>query len=80
MLLQELARISNGTLLGESLDVDGFSIDSRSIKEGQLYIAIKGDHFDGHDFVGEAIKKGASGAVISKDLHDSFPRIQSERY
>ena len=76
MLLQELARISNGTLLGESLDVDGFSIDSRSIKEGQLYIAIKGDHFDGHDFVGEAIKKGASGAVISKDLHDSFPRIQ----
>ena len=75
MFLKDLAQISKGTLLGESLHVNDFSIDSRSIKKGQLYIALKGDNFDGHDFVEEALKKGASAVVISKDLKGDFPRI-----
>ena len=75
MFLKDLAQISRGTLLGESLNVNDFSIDSRSIKKGQLYIALKGDNFDGHDFVEEALKKGASAVVISKDLKGDFPRI-----
>lgn len=42
------------------------SIDSRTVKKGDVFIAIKGDKFDGHDFVEEAFKKGASLAVISE--------------
>ena len=75
MFLKDLAQISKGSLLGESLNISDFSIDSRSIKKGQLYVALKGVNFDGHDFVEEALKKGASAVVISKDLEGDFPRI-----
>eukprot|EP01037_Dinobryon_pediforme_P017168 gene17168-17361_t len=42
------------------------SIDTRTLKPGELYIAIKGDSLDGHDFVKDAFAKGASGVVVSK--------------
>lgn len=44
------------------------STDSRSIKKGDLFIALSGPNFDGHDYVLDAFKKGASKAVISKDV------------
>jgi UDP-N-acetylmuramoyl-tripeptide--D-alanyl-D-alanine ligase len=50
----------------ESVEIKGISIDSRNIKEGDLFIAIKGERFDGHDFVPEAIKKGAWGALVER--------------
>ena len=43
----------------------GVSIDTRKIEEGDLFIAIKGENFDGHDFVKDALKKGASAAVVT---------------
>ncbi len=47
-------------------EIKGISIDSRAIKKGELFVAIKGDRFDGHDFVPEVIKKGAWGAVVDR--------------
>lgn len=43
----------------------GISIDTRTIQPGDLFIAIKGDTMDGHQFVAEALKKGAAAAVVS---------------
>ena len=51
-----------------SMDIKGVSIDSRNIREGELFVAIKGDRFDGHDFVPEAIKKGACGALVERSV------------
>lgn len=48
------------------------SIDSRTIKKGELFIAIKGKNFDGHDFIEDAVKKGASGVVSNRSL----PRVK----
>ncbi len=45
----------------------GFSIDSRSVRKRDLFIAIVGKRFDGHDFVAEAVRKGAAGAVVSRE-------------
>lgn len=45
------------------------SLDSRSLCPGDLFIAIKGDRFDGHDFIGAALARGAVGAIV----HDAFP-------
>ena len=45
--------------------IAGFSIDSRTIKPGEIFIAVKGDNFDGHDFVDKAIQNGAKGVIIS---------------
>lgn len=46
--------------------IDGFSIDSRTIKKGEAFIAIKGANFNGHDFIEQAIKKGA--VCVIKEL------------
>jgi len=42
------------------------STDSRSVSTGDLYVALVGDRFDGHDFVADAFSKGAAGAVVSR--------------
>jgi UDP-N-acetylmuramoyl-tripeptide--D-alanyl-D-alanine ligase len=45
----------------------GYSIDSRTIQPGELFLAVKGERTDGHDFVADALEKGAVAAVIRKD-------------
>lgn len=48
------------------VEYSGVSTDSRSIAEGDLYVALVGERFDGHDFVADAFSKGAAGAVVSR--------------
>jgi UDP-N-acetylmuramoyl-tripeptide--D-alanyl-D-alanine ligase len=47
---------------------EGYSIDSRTVAAGQLFFAVKGDRFDGHDFVEAALAAGAVAAVVKKEL------------
>ena len=57
----------------KGISFSGVSTDSRTIKKGELFIALKGPNFDGSRFVDAAIKKGAAGAIVSgglKALHD----------
>ena len=42
-------------------------IDSRSIRDGSMFFAIKGDNFDGNEFVEEALSKGAKYAIVDSD-------------
>ncbi|MGL9732698.1 MAG: UDP-N-acetylmuramoyl-tripeptide--D-alanyl-D-alanine ligase [Wolbachia sp.] len=51
------------------------STDTRSIKEGDVFIALKGKNFDGHDFLYEAFLKGAAVAVVSEGKYRNFPLI-----
>ncbi len=66
--IKEILKATGGALISGGLrtKVAGISIDSRQILPGELFVAIKGKNFDGHDFVSEALRKGAAGAVISK--------------
>lgn len=48
--------------------VTGVSTDSRTTSAGDLFFALKGPNFDGHDFVAEAMSRGAVGAVVERDL------------
>lgn len=63
----ELAAACKGRLVAGDADgtVDGFTIDSRRVRAGDLFVAIQGARFDGHQFVAEAIRRGATGAVVS---------------
>lgn len=63
------ARRASGHELG---DVTGISIDSRTVEPGDLFIAIAGDRFDGHDFVDAALDAGASAALVSADQADRY--------
>ncbi|HXM67347.1 MAG TPA: UDP-N-acetylmuramoyl-tripeptide--D-alanyl-D-alanine ligase [Candidatus Acidoferrum sp.] len=47
--------------------VEGYSIDSRTLGAGQLFFAVKGERLDGHDFVQQALEKGAVAAVVGKE-------------
>ncbi len=51
------------------------TVDSRQVIPGALFVAIPGEHVDGHDFVGEAFQRGASFAFIQRDLPDPFPTL-----
>lgn len=50
----------------EGVEYAGVSTDSRTIQEGDLYVALVGERFDGHDFVADALSRGARGAVVSQ--------------
>jgi UDP-N-acetylmuramoyl-tripeptide--D-alanyl-D-alanine ligase len=66
-----LARIAQ--FLGASGDfnasapAEGYSIDSRTIQPGELFFAVKGERLDGHDFVEQALNRGAIAAVVRED-------------
>ncbi|WP_168464418.1 UDP-N-acetylmuramoyl-tripeptide--D-alanyl-D-alanine ligase [Wolbachia endosymbiont of Ctenocephalides felis wCfeT] len=51
------------------------STDTRNIKKGDLFIALKGGNFDGHDFVYEAFSKGAAAAIVSESKYNDLPII-----
>ena len=66
--LEQIVKAASGRVLskGSASHVCGVSIDSRQIKAGELYVAIKGPHFDGHNFVGDCVKSGAVAALVEK--------------
>jgi len=61
-----LARITSGKLVGSNLPVSSFSTDTRTLKPGQVFVALKGERFDGHDFIKEAYEKGAPAVISQK--------------
>lgn len=66
--LSTLAEISGGTLYGSDLTLNEVTTDTRKVTAGCLFIAIVGERFDAHDFVGEAIASGALALLVSKHL------------
>jgi UDP-N-acetylmuramoyl-tripeptide--D-alanyl-D-alanine ligase len=70
--LIELARAASGRLIAgdENHIVRSISIDSRTVKTGDLFFALRGPRFDGHDFLKEVFDKGACGAMISEEKPD----------
>ncbi|MBN1796141.1 MAG: UDP-N-acetylmuramoyl-tripeptide--D-alanyl-D-alanine ligase [Sedimentisphaerales bacterium] len=64
--LEELAEIINADYNRQGGFVSSVSTDSRNIKPGDCFFAIEGENFDGHDFVAQAMQKGAACAVINK--------------
>jgi len=72
--LKDVILATGGTLLQgmPSVSIDKVSTDSRDVKSGDLFVALKGERFDGHDFIEEAVKKGAQ-ALITHVIKDNLP-------
>ncbi len=64
----EAARAVSGKLHGAPVRFTGVGTDSRSIAAGELFVALQGERFDGHGYVGDAVKRGAVAAMTSKAL------------
>jgi UDP-N-acetylmuramoyl-tripeptide--D-alanyl-D-alanine ligase len=54
----------------------GVCHDTRSLQSGDLYVAIKGERFDGHNFLAEAIAAGAAGALLARDMETPLPYVR----
>lgn len=67
MNLSELAMSVNGTMHGENVRFSNMCTDTRDIQAGDLFVALTGEHFNGHDFVAEAFSKGAVAALVSEN-------------
>ena len=75
MTLSEIAACVQGVLVGDDVTVSSVSIDTRTIKSGQLYVAIKGPNFDGNEFVSEAEQAGAIAAIVHPGITSTVPHI-----
>ncbi|WP_043356718.1 UDP-N-acetylmuramoylalanyl-D-glutamyl-2,6-diaminopimelate--D-alanyl-D-alanine ligase [Methylobacterium sp. B1] len=62
---EELESATGGRLIGPERAIGGASIDTRTLQPGDLFFAIRGDARDGHDFVPDALGRGAGAAVVS---------------
>jgi len=76
MSLSEASHPIDGHLLGADAIFRGVSTDSRTISEGELFIALRGPKFNGEDMVNDAFEKGAVGAIIQDTSLTEKPVIQ----
>ncbi len=74
----ELAKAVNGQHFGDNLEFSQVSIDSRNIESGALFIAIKGAQFDGHDYIQQALDKGACGVLVHQKTTLDCPQVVVE--
>lgn len=73
--LQQVAQLTGGTLHGDDRAIADVTTDTRKAAEGSLFIALKGERFDAHDFVADAITAGCSALLVSKRLPVELPQV-----
>ena len=74
---QDIARWCEGAWKGpEPANIQGVSIDTRTLQPGNLYIAIRGENHDGHAFVTEAVRRGAAAVLVSAPVEAGRPALR----
>ncbi|HWU74964.1 MAG TPA: UDP-N-acetylmuramoyl-tripeptide--D-alanyl-D-alanine ligase [Rhodanobacter sp.] len=80
MQLGAIAMWTHGKLLDGSAGVDaveitGAAIDTRKLLPGNLFVALKGEHVDGHDYLAEAAARGAVAALVTRRVDSELPQV-----
>ncbi|WP_174509141.1 UDP-N-acetylmuramoyl-tripeptide--D-alanyl-D-alanine ligase [Klebsiella oxytoca] len=73
--LSQLADITHGELHGGDLAIDEVTSDTRKITKGCLFVALKGERFDAHDFAEQAKQAGAGALLVSRRLACDLPQV-----
>ncbi|MGH8212566.1 MAG: UDP-N-acetylmuramoyl-tripeptide--D-alanyl-D-alanine ligase [Rhodanobacteraceae bacterium] len=73
--LSEISLWTHGALHGEDGPARGVSTDTRKLAPGELFVAIKGEHQDGHDHLARAAERGAAGALVSRRTDAMLPQV-----
>jgi len=82
MSASEAALTVGAELIGKDVRFRGCDTDSRRLRPGQLFIALRGERFDGHEFIGMAAKAGAVAALVEEDVPEaglSLLRVKNSR-
>lgn len=77
MSLQQAATAVRGKALGGNPVFTRVIIDSREVAPGDLFVALRGERFDGHDFVPEAFRAGAAAALVAADAGDRLSALEA---
>jgi len=75
MRLSDLCRIVDGELQGADVPFDAVSIDTRSLREGDLFVALKGARFDANEFIEQAEQAGAVAALVERKTASGLPQV-----
>ena len=77
LTLKQVAQWCDGSVAPEyaNNEITGISTDTRSIRPGELFIALQGDSFDGHIFVRQALEKGAGAVMTHKQMGPGVPAV-----
>lgn len=73
--LNQLAKACEAQLVGADCAFNNISIDSRTLSAGDVFLAIAGDRFDGHNFIEQAKAHGAIAAIVEKTIACELPTI-----
>ncbi|MBJ8401232.1 MULTISPECIES: UDP-N-acetylmuramoyl-tripeptide--D-alanyl-D-alanine ligase [Citrobacter] len=73
--LSQLAEILRGELKGADLALDAVTTDTRKVTPGCLFVALKGERFDAHDFADKAQESGAGALLVSRSLDTNLPQL-----
>lgn len=68
MRLSEIALATKGKVLGADVEINSVGTDSRAIESGQLFVALKGENFDGHDYAAQSLQQGACAVMVSQEV------------
>ena len=74
--LSELRQPLEGQLHGADCDILGVSTDSRTLHDGDLFVALRGEHFDGQEYVSQANSVGATAALVRQVVASPLPQLQ----
>ncbi len=75
MMLSEVAKAVNGQLVGQDRAISSVSINTRTLVENDVYLAIKGSVFDGHDFIEKAEIADAGALIVSQKSETKLPQV-----
>lgn len=75
LTLSSTAQIVNGQHYGHDIEFTSVGSDSRAVMPGMLFVALQGERFDGHDFVGEVLTQGAAGALVTEAWAAANPQL-----
>ncbi|WPU22332.1 UDP-N-acetylmuramoyl-tripeptide--D-alanyl-D-alanine ligase [Cedecea neteri] len=73
--LKQLASILNGQLHGADADIIDVTTDTRKLTAGCLFVALKGERFDAHDFAADAVQGGAGALLVNRKLDIDVPQL-----
>lgn len=73
--LSDAAQVVGGQLHGKDCEFSGISTDTRALSSGELFFALSGPNFDGHEYVAAAAAAGAAGVVVSRKLESDIGQI-----
>ena len=75
MNLMKIASAVSGHVMGGDVVFDQVTTDTRVLSGGELFVALTGDHYDGHDFIDEAKRSGAVAAMTSRPVDTDLPTL-----